>query len=932
MSLLSDIRIFIFGIICILIPFEGARGESNWTEGQIHFATKVYPVIKGRCLPCHGDDPKKIKGGLVLDSLANFNKGGETISNLLELDKDDNIPIIIKIISRDVEDLEMPPKESDKLSEEEISYFRRWVKDKAPWPNASDILSIQKIYSKGVIVETSGGLSKEWDNRRYEERNLWPYKPLQSSPIPSDYDGNPIDYFIEKSARKNNIEIADIANNSELIRRATYNLHGLPPNQETLDRFPNREKMSDEEWAKIIDRLLSSPRYGEKFAGHWLDVVKYADSAGMANDFFRGSAWRYRDFVIRSFNKDKPWKLFVKQQIAGDELLPDDPDNLIGLGFLRMGPWELTGMEVAKVARQKFLDDVTDLVGQAFLSQPLQCAKCHDHKFDPIPTRDYYSIQAVFINTQLAETKLAYSPEEKTISNSDKSTVDKRRSMMSAELNRLNELVRESQLQWCKDRGLPPMTRSQAMKRGLPEDQIPPRHAGFTVKDFGLERISRKSLQRLNWEDDMFLPVAHVVYSGAWKKDKNYQAPKEIPESRWQGEIEKAFILNGGDPFAPTTEVIPGPLSVLDFVDFEKIPSNSKAGKRSNFADWITSDNNALALRSVVNRIWTWNFGQGLIETPNHFGTTTKPPDIPGLLDFLCGYFVDNEGSIKSLNRLILTSKAWRRSSSFSRSVNRDEYQKSKKYFTSFSPRRLTAEEIRDSHLYISGEINFEIGGPPTRPIIDLETALQPRMVMGTFAEAWQPSIKKTDRNKRSIYTLKLRGLRDPFRETFDTPNPDLSCARREESVTPNQVFSLINNDVIMTQSAYLIKRLYSDLKFEQISLEDTDKVNRFIKRIYIHCLGREPVQGEIQKASNYVHSMARFHSSKSIPKPYYPKEVTRKAVEENTGQSFSFREKLFSYDVMEKDLHISDLPINQRAMTELAFVLMNSNEFMYVF
>ena len=929
----SKIRVcilFIAGLVLQSIDSDG-QSQPSWTEENIHFATEVFPVLKSRCMPCHGDNPEKIKGGLLLDNFANFAKGGDSITDLLKTGKD-NIPIFIKIISREVEDLEMPPKESDKLSREEIGHFRKWIENNTPWPDSSEILKIQNSYSKGVAIRTSGGLSKEWDNRRYEEEKLWPYRPLQKPGIPADFIGNPIDYFIEKAAKQAGVEVAAIAEPSELIRRISYNLHGLPPQKHLLSKYSDRKVIEKNDWDEVVNELLNSPHYGEKFANHWLDVVKYADSAGMANDFFRGSAWRYRDFVIRSFNKDKPWDQFVTQQIAGDEMDSDDPENLLGLGFLRMGPWELTGMEVAKIARQKFLDDVTDLVGQAFLSQPLQCAKCHDHKFDPIPTRDYYAIQAVFINTQLAETKLSYSPDEVITSNGDVGSIQRRKNLMTSELNRLNKLIRESQFQWCKERGLPPMTRSAAMKKGLPENQIPPRHAGFTVEDFGMERISRKAIQRLQWEDDMFQPIAHVVYSGAWQNAKNYQAPKEIPKNRWEGEFEKSFILDGGDPFSPTTSVDPGRLSVLDFIDCAEVPSQSRFGKRLNFAKWLTSEKNALALRSIINRVWTWNFGNGLIETPNHFGTTTAPSKIPGLLDFLCHHFIENSGSIKSLNRLILTSQAWQRSSFLSHAKDKDAHQKSREYFSSFSPRRLTAEEIRDSHLFVSGQINLESGGPPTRPIIDLETALQPRMVMGTFAEAWQPSLNKKDRNKRSIYTLKLRGLRDPFRETFDTPNPDLSCAMREESVTPNQVFSLMNNEVIMTQSSYLAKKIFNESKLKNLSNKDLREIEKVINKLYLQCLGRGVSNEEKKSSLEYFLSMVRYHSKKSISKPIYPNVVTRNAVEENTGQPFSFEEKLFGYDEMEKDIHLSDLPIHQRALAEVAFVLMNSNEFMYVF
>lgn len=926
--------------ISFTIAFSGicdAESTSRWSPNEVQFVTEVLPLIEGKCQPCHGKDKNKIKGGLNLMSHAGFLKGGEQFPSLTTTRKNQDSPILIQIISRELEDLEMPPKISDRLTPAQIQQFKIWIDAGAPWPDPVEIKSIRQAHAKGVTVKTSDGLTNDWKQKRYDKSTLWAFQPLKKFENLPDFDAmgiNPIDWFIDRKLDENGLSRAGQADTQDLIRRLSFNLTGLPPARKVVQTYSGMDKMPEDAWARLVEEYLQSSGYGEKFASHWLDLVRYADSAGMANDFIRGSAWRYRDYVIRSFNKDIPYKQFVTQQLAGDELDPTNPENRIATGFLRMGPWELTGMEVAKVARQKFLDDVTDLVGQAFLSQPLQCARCHDHKFDPIPTRDYYSIQAVFANTQMAEHSMPFLESEPSSPSADAQILKLRKEWITKEQNRLNGKIARSQRQWCIDRGLPPMTRNQARNKGLPENQIPPRHAGFSVEDFGIERITRKLDQRMNWEKDFFQPVTHTVFNGTWQHGGQYGAPAPIPSNPWKGKPEPSFILKGGDPFSPGQPVSPGTLSVINH-SIGNLPHNitsENSGRRLALANWITSENNALALRSFVNRIWTWNFGRGIVSTPNHFGVTTPIPEHLDLLDFLSHYFLECGGSVKKLNQLILTSKAWRRSSAMPDSdpdgdIDIEEIRNG---FACFTPRQMRYEELRDSHLKVSGELSEISGGPPVKPVMELETALQPRLVMGSVAEAWQPSIKQSDRNKRTVYTLKLRGLRDPFYEVFDLPDPDISCAVRNESLTPNQVFSLINNESVMARAAALAASVY------QQKLNPTGKkevhFQPAIQELFRTVYGRDPAPDESILAHSFLDEMVEFHKSTSIPLPQLPHVVQRTAAEENTGESFSFEEILHAHRMMEPDIHISQLPIHARALAELAFTMLNSNEFVYVY
>jgi hypothetical protein len=330
-------------------------------------------------------------------------------------------------------------------------------------------------------------------------------------------------------------------------------------------------------------------------ARHWLDVARYADSSGFANDYERGNAWRYRDYVVRSFNADKPYDQFIKEQIAGDEIKPNDPEMLIAVGFLRMGPWELTGMEVAKVARQRFLDDVTNSVGETFLAHSLQCARCHDHKFDPVPTHDYYSIQACFGTTQLAERPVPFLKSENTSGFEEKKYLEARRIEHLAVLERLDEKMLANAEKWFAEKkldrsawdkavanarkfvqgggqmrkarsftGVFEVARGAMQKQKLPEGQYPPKLVGFEPVDFGNERVARKGLERLKWELDRYEPFAFSVYDGRTPQVTSVTTPMRMPQDRMtNGELEQTAILGGGDPFSPTKPVKPGVLSIL---------------------------------------------------------------------------------------------------------------------------------------------------------------------------------------------------------------------------------------------------------------------------------------------------------------------------------------------------------------------------------
>jgi hypothetical protein len=937
-------------------------------EAERDFALKVLPILKEKCLACHGDKPTEIKGDFDMRSLKGMLQGGESGERDLVPGKPGESQIMVAIRRQD-KDLSMPPKENDKLSIAQIRTLEKWIADGAVWPDEKKLASLAKDSSSwstadGVLMKTSGGLSPEWTGRRYKPENLWAYQPVKKPATPGiSAPRNPIDLLLAAKMESLDIQPGPPADRRTLLRRVTYDLTGLPPTPEEIDAFLKDSLPNKEAFAKVVERLLASPHYGEQWGRHWLDVVRYADTAGFANDYARGSAWRYRDYVVRAFNNDKPYDQFVIEQIAGDELLAEksspepgtlNPELLVAPGFLRMGPWELTAMEVAKIARQRFLDDVTQSVGETFLGQALQCCRCHDHKFDPIPTRDYYSFQACFATTQLAERDAAFLPTENTHGFEERRDWEQVRQRHVATLKQLSDKSLAAADAWFKEKNLDRSrwdaavkqasagepkgkkqqrrsfvgafegARTQLLKAGVPEDQYPPKQLGFSPEDFGRERIANKGLERMTWELDRYEPVALSVYSGVTPERVAVFAPQRMPANPMKdGDFEQEAILAGGDPFSPTQKVEPGVLSAVTLLQNSQaeIP-NTITGRRLALARWIASKENPLTARTMVNRLWEWHFGQAIAGNPNNFGATGKKPTHPEVLDWLAATFMQSGWSVKAMQRLILSSEAYRRSCDYPDPKQLAAKDPEGISYAAFKPRRLTAEEFRDSMLSVSGELNPAVGGIPVKPEMNVEAAMQPRQVMGTFAEAWQPSAAPEERHRRSLYALKIRGLRDPFMEVFNEPNPDLSCERRDASTVSPQVFSLFNSTASYTRALAFADRLMK---------EKSDRPKK-LERAFLFATGRPPRADEVDACVKHWDAMTERHRHLTFTKKLPPAQVTREAAEENTGQKFTFTETLIGADRFVPDISPADLDAETRGLAEVCLVLLNSNEFAYVY
>jgi hypothetical protein len=919
-------------------------------DAEALFVRRVWPLFQEKCLACHGNDEKKIKGGFDMRTLESTLKGGDSEVKSIVPGKPEESPLYLASTRKHDDWEAMPPKEADKLYAEQLNWIKDWIAGGAPWPdevkrNAIAKANLEKWNAEdGITVKTVGALSPEWANRRYKPENLWAYQPVRKPNIQPKAKGREIDALLAMKMPEG-VKPAPPADAQTLIRRATFDLTGLPPTPEEIAAFEAESlRNPDSAFRTLIDRLLESPHYGERMARHWLDVVRYADSSGFANDYERGNAWRYRDYVVRSFNEDKPYDQFIKEQIAGDELKPNDPEMLVAVGFLRMGPWELTGMEVAKVARQRFLDDVTNSVGETFLAHSLQCARCHDHKFDPVPTHDYYSIQACFGTTQLAELPAPFLKEENTSGFAEKKYLETRFAEHLAVLKQLDEKLLQNAQQWFAGKKLDPAKWNAAVaqakqgggknarkgfpdvfgaarqiltRQGVPEDQYPPKLVGFTPEDYGNERVARKGLERLRWEMERYGPFAFTVYDGRTPQVTSVNSPIRMPQNRMtNGELEQTAILGGGDPFSPTKPVKPGVLSVLGSIEFP----DAIEGRRTELAKWIASKDNPLTTRAIVNRLWLWHFGQAIAGNPNNFGGTGKKPTHPELLDWLAATLVEKNWSLKEMHRIIMMSDAYRRSSQFEVPGSQLSREEAEKAYLAFKPRRLTAEELRDTMLSATGELNPQLGGIPNRPEINIEVAMQPRQVMGTFASAWVPNALPEQRHRRSLYALKIRGLRDPFMEVFNEPGPDFSCEAREVSTVTPQVFSLFNGQASYDRALALANRVLKE--------KPADVIGRVFELAY----GRIPTAEEKAACESHWQQMEKKQAKLTFTTVKPPLTVKRDAVEENTGEKFSFHEKLPGYAEFVPDLQPADCDAKTRALADVCLVLLNSNEFAYIY
>lgn len=998
-----------FFILAVLL-WIGAAGRSAWAEEPVKhaeqiFAVRILPLLEQKCFGCHGADAQDIKAGLDLRSREGMLRGGESGEPAIVPGKPED-----SLLYRAVrwEDYQMPPKESERLTGEQIDWIRLWIEGGAPWPDAATQAKLRSNSwdaEDGIVIPTSGGLSDQWTHRRYKPEDVWAFQPLKqvhpadvipASGFPAGLPGHPIDWFIEARLAELGLEPAPRATARELIRRVSYDLTGLPPTPEEVRAFEmDYQRDPERAWESLIDRLLNSPQYGERWAQHWLDVARYADTSGYSNDWERSNAWRYRDYVIRSLNSDKPYNQFIVEQLAGDELADlsvfirtgsaeevesarwsgrytqQEAEWIVAAGFLRMGPWEHTPMNPDKVSRQAYLDDVVNSIGQTFLSLPLRCCKCHDHKFDPIPTRDYYRIYAALATTQPVERPAPFLEVENRGGFAENRVhVERMLDFAQTERDKLYEKREAAARKWYEERGRAGEYVPFEQRLRLPEGDKPPRFIGLTTEEQGILKVREQDVRIWNRCLERFEPLAQSVYNGGDLFQNSVRLRLPDPNNKQQmakaRQMPATAIYLGGNLFTPGDAVSPGVLSSLGVVPRRVVlpweaarpgawvgysssgasydgglwdlvepfwwPNEDGAdphalvetmgGRRLSLALWIADPRNPLTARSIVNRVWHYHFGQGIVATPNNFGAGGKRPTHPELLDWMAREFIDHGWSLKWLHRLIMTSEAYRRSCQHPDPKSLEEKDPNRQWYAVFRPRRLTAEELRDSMLAVSGELNLEMGGLPICPEINMEVALSPRMLQFSLAPAWQPSRTPSERNRRSVYTYRVRGLADPLLEVFNQPNPNDSCECRDTpSVTP-QVFTLMHSDYVTKRTVAMALRLE----------RESSNAEQQLARAYELTTGTaiDPQLLELLK-THYEQAIA-YHREHPATPVVYPTKVVRALVEELSGDPFEYDEWLEVYERYVPDRHPSDVSPETRALADVCLLLINANGFIYVY
>ena len=960
-----------FILVLTTVGAPTARGEDGATSRQQtddaiarEFTLTVYPLLKAKCLGCHGEDAADIKGELDVRTRTGLLAGGETGEPAIVPGNAEE-SLLVQAIQWD--GLEMPPKENDRLSDEEVASIRRWIEHGAPWPDEKmqqqyrDEARRARETDEGVIVDTSGGTSDEWTYRRYQPDDLWAFQPvrsrrellqaLTSNDDPAHPTSNPVDRFVRKRLDTAGIEPAPQATPETLIRRASFDLTGLPPSSEDVKVFCAAWiDDPDAAWSGLIDRLLASPQYGERWAQHWLDVTRYADTGGMSNDYERSNLWRYRDYVIRAFNDDKPYDHFVIEQLAGDELADQsvreraggdeslvfatqlsgqytsqEAEWIVATGFLRLGPWDNAMVEVDE-ARQIYLDDLVNVVGQTFLSTTMRCVKCHDHKFDPIPTRDYYRMYAAFAATQMAERPVPFLPAENRIDMDEgRQHVQRMLDFAVSEKDKLIAKREAAAKAWFDEHGLE--YKDDEQRKDLPDEEKPPRHVGLNHVEQGQLKVREQDEWIWTRRLERYEPMAQSVYNAgsaalAWNGARKLRIDQKADRQK----APTTYILTGGALTAPADEVGAGVLSATGVTsdshrDDPFLLTDEVAGRRLGLARWIASPDNPLTARSIVNRVWQYHFGQGIARNGNNFGAKGAKPTHPELLDFLAADFVENGWKLKRLHRLLMMSTTYRQATTHPNREQLAQQDPNNLLWAFFPSRRLTSEEIRDSMLMATGELNLQSGGLPVMPEINMEVALQPRMIQFSLAPAYQPSPTPGQRNRRTIYAYRVRGQADPFLELFNQPNPNESCELRDTAAVTPQAFTLLNSDVVTDRSIAMAMRLQ----------KESPDVAAQIEQAFLRILGRGATDDEVERLIAYVADMNEYHQTVTVDPVTYPTEITRSLVEEFSGQPFEYQEILPVFEHYEPDAKAADISPATRALADLCLLLFNTNEFLFL-
>jgi mono/diheme cytochrome c family protein len=763
------------------------------------FETSVRPILAENCFKCHGQT--KQKGGLRLDSPDRILQGGESGPAIVRGKAAESL--LIEAINH--EGLEMPP--NGKLKEDQRAILRKWIELGAPMPEAGHGGGIKPTVGPSKIRTLTA-----------EDREFWCFQPVRRPEEPEvanpEWSRNPIDRFIAARLVAEGLSPAPEADRRTLIRRAAFDLLGLPPTPAQVEAFVHDP--APDAYERLIDRYLASPQYGERWGRHWLDLVRYAESDGYRADGYRSEAWRYRDYVIGAFNADRPYTEFIADQLAGDELAPGDIERAVATGYYRLGAYEHNQTDV-RGQWTTMLNEITDVTTEVFLGLSVGCARCHDHKFDPILQKDYYRFRAFFTPLFWRDDLLVVTPEEQRKYEDALEAWEAKIYTIRQEIEEIEKPYRE-------------ISSYKSLQR-LPkdiEDMILKPASQRTPLEHQLAELAMG--QYLAGIDGAFkTPISDRAKKKRWdelhKQLKAFEREKPVspPCARAATDVGP----NAPPTFIPTArkpqDIKPGFLSLLDptpaKITRPYVATNS-TGRRSALVRWLTRADNPLTPRVMVNRIWQYHFGRGLVKTSSDFGRLGERPSHPELLDWLASYYMAQGWHLKPLHKLIMTSAAYRQSAQAGASETASLKDPENRLVWHMSNRRLEAEPIRDAMLAVSGELDPRGGGPPSEP----------------------------DQPRRAVYTKVKRNTHDPLLDALDAPDGSISMSARNVTTTPTQALVMINGPWLRDRARAFAGRLRR---------EAADNPAR-ITLAYTLAFGRPPEPPERDEALTFLEDQAQ--------------------------------------------------------------------------
>ncbi|MBI3871281.1 MAG: PSD1 domain-containing protein [Verrucomicrobia bacterium] len=807
------------------------------------FAREVRPVLEAHCVQCHG--PEKQKGGLRFDTKQGAFKLGESGERAIEPGHASQSRVIRLVSSKDVG--ERMPMKAEPLTFGQIDLLKRWIDAGAEWPESA---SPSGAAGRSEMVVTD------------DDRKHWSFLPLKRAtpPAPRRMDSvrSPVDRFIVSALEEKKLALSPEAGPRQLVRRIYLDLVGLPPTPGQVDAFARAQARNPRSAVEaLVDELLASPRYGERWARHWLDVARYADSDGQEGDADRPTAYHYRDFVIRALNEDMPFDAFARWQLAGDELEPDDPRAVAATGFIVAGahaelPANLMEEERTRT-RFNELDDMIATTGSAMLGLTLACARCHDHKYDPIPRRDYYRMLSAFNGGDRAQVPLASLADVRLA----RAAESEWRMEFDAAKRRWDDCLKrvrkahEATARRAKVDALKVSDTEKALLKDDPENKQARELAKKFSKQLQVEEKDYRQFvsdaERAEWD-------ASEMAIKAVEARKPKPLPAALAFADFGAKPRETFLLARGD-FRARSE--PVELGFLTALTRGKSPAEywtaaraevrrpESTQQRRALAEWMTDMDHgagALVARVIVNRVWQHHFGEGLARTVNDFGARGDPPTHPELLEWLAREFVKGGWKLKPLHRLLMTSAVYLQDGAFDPAKAKSD--PDNRLLWRHRPQRMESEILRDSILALSGALNPEMFGPAFKAPIASE-AIQAR----NMKDPYPNDLKDTPATRRrSVYMFHKRVVQYPLMQAFDGPDATASCGRRVNTTVAPQALALLNDRFIRARAEDLARRL---------AREAGNEPEAQVRLAWRLALAREPSAGELKPGAHFI--QARF-------------------------------------------------------------------------